>query len=526
MNAPQETGDLEGAMRAWTAALGAGAVLRDPARLTRAATATFATRQRVLGVLRPANREEVQACLRIATEHRVPVYPVSSGKNWGYGSGVPYRDAVVLDLSRLDAIVHFDEEMAYVTLQPGVTFRQLSAFLEARGSRLMLNPTGSSPDTSPIANALERGIGRGGYPDRFAHVCALEVVLPDGDAIRTGLDRFATSKVGKLYRWGVGPYVDGIFTQSNFGVVTEMTMWLAQRPSHLEVIYFSVDDEAKLAATFDALRRLLMQRVLTGGVGVWNDYKVLAAMGRHSTFGEEGKAIPKAKVAELRRAWAGGAWDGMGSIFASSAAHAEASRDVVTAALSPTVERLAYVSDSGTRVVKGHFPEEEARRLTAVLDDTMRGVPNEMALRQAYWRKKTEASPGMDLDQDRCGVVICAPVVPLVGDAIGRAIDLVERASLKHGFEPNISVICLHERAAEAVSSIFYDRDVAGEDERAAAWYAELLPALVEEGFIPYRMGINSTGILPESEAYKSFMKKLKGSLDPSNILAPGKYDI
>ena len=150
--------------------------------------------------------------MRAANEHRAPIYPVSTGKNWGYGSRVPPTDGCVLmELHRLNRITDYDEKLAYVTVEPGVTFRQLYGFLREKGSNLMLSVTGSTPDSSPVGNALERGAGSGPYADRAAHVCGFEVVLPSGDIVHTGFGRFPGAKTAKLHRWGVGPYLDGLF---------------------------------------------------------------------------------------------------------------------------------------------------------------------------------------------------------------------------------------------------------------------------------------------------------------------------
>ena len=86
------------------------------------------------------------AVRRTANRFRIPIYPISSGLNWGYGSRVPPQSGVLVDLRRLNRIVEFDEELAFVTIEPGVTQRQLQAFLEARGSRLWMDATGASPD--------------------------------------------------------------------------------------------------------------------------------------------------------------------------------------------------------------------------------------------------------------------------------------------------------------------------------------------------------------------------------------------
>src|SRR4051812_48925937 len=80
------------ALSEWTKVLGQPFVFSDPAALSEAETATFETSSSVAAVLKPADREEVQRCVEIANRFRIPLYPISTGKNWGYGSRAPVRD--------------------------------------------------------------------------------------------------------------------------------------------------------------------------------------------------------------------------------------------------------------------------------------------------------------------------------------------------------------------------------------------------------------------------------------------------
>src|SRR5215469_15887796 len=73
----------------WCRVLGSSNVDFDPALLHAAETATFETAGRIPVILRAETVNQVTEIVRIATRFRFPVYPVSSGKNWGYGSRVP-----------------------------------------------------------------------------------------------------------------------------------------------------------------------------------------------------------------------------------------------------------------------------------------------------------------------------------------------------------------------------------------------------------------------------------------------------
>ena len=245
----------QAAVRQWALVLGAENVITAEDQLSAAGTATFPVYQRVPAILRPATREEVRQILRIATHFRIPLYPVSSGKNWGYGSGVPAVDGcVVLDLSRMSRILDFSEELGYVTVEPGVTQGQLFEFLRTRNSRLWIDGTGSSPDCSLVGNALERGFGHTPYGEHIANVCDFEVMLPSGDTLETGVARFPGALAAPVYRWGLGPSLDGLFAQSNFGVVTRVTLWLMPAPEYFQAFFFRCDSEAAILAVVDALR--------------------------------------------------------------------------------------------------------------------------------------------------------------------------------------------------------------------------------------------------------------------------------
>ena len=192
---PSDRSSLSAALVAWSEAIGGAHVLRDPEALRQASTTTFATNTTVKAIIRPGNRDEVQQCVQIANRFGTPIYPISTGKNWGYGSRVPVRNGVSLDLGRLNRILDFDEELAYVTIEPGVTQRQLHEFLSAQRSRLWMDATGASPDCSIIGNTLERGFGHTPMGDHCGSACGFEIVLPNGDCMKRASAGFKAAKL-------------------------------------------------------------------------------------------------------------------------------------------------------------------------------------------------------------------------------------------------------------------------------------------------------------------------------------------
>ena len=300
------------ALQAWQELLGEEHFITDPQQLTAAATTTFSTNQQIPAILKPADRQQVQECLRIAHRYKTPVYPISSGRNWGYGSMVPPESGcAILNLSRLDRIVDYNDELGSVTLKTGVTQRQLCDFLlREQGGKYWMDATGASEACSIIGNTLERGFGHTPYGDHFGHVCGLEVVLPQGDCIQTGFGRFANAHAKQVYRWGVGPSLDGLFTQSNFGVVTQMTVWLMPAPDYFQTYYFSIKEDSELEWLIDTLRPLRLNGTIKSALHIGNAYRVLPTIGQYPWEEAGGKTpLPQQVLDDLGKKWDFGAWE-------------------------------------------------------------------------------------------------------------------------------------------------------------------------------------------------------------------------
>jgi 4-cresol dehydrogenase (hydroxylating) len=524
----------QGVLREWESVLRKEQVITADASLSAASSATFATRQHVLAILRPGTRNEVQQCLRIANRFRVPLYPVSSGKNWGYGSRVPpAADCVLLDLGRMRRIADFSEELAFVTIEPGVTQRQLFEFLRERQSSLWIDVSGSSPDCSLIGNTMERGFGHTPYGDHFAQVCGFEVVLPTGEVLETGLARFPGATAGPVFRWGIGPSLDGLFTQSNLGVVTRMTLWLMPAPERFEAFLFRCDRDEGLAAIVDALRRLRLSGTIRSAIHLGNDYKVLAGIQQYPWKAAGGNTpLTPELMQSFRSRLKFGAWNGSGGLYGTRAQVAEARR-LLRRELAGKVDKLQFLNDrllgfasKFARPFRFFTRWDISRGLDLVgpLYGLLRGVPTEKPLASAYWRKRTSPPPDMDPDRDGCGLLWCAPVAPAEGGHAQTLASLASRILWRHGFEPMLSLTLITERALICVISITYDRETPGEDQRARVCHEELLAELSAAGYFPYRLGIQSMGQMGDNGAYSQVLQAIKRAVDPAGILAPGRY--
>ena len=184
--------------------------------------------------LGPDSTEQVQAIVLAANKHKIPLYAISTGKNFAYGGPSPnVRGSVTVDLKRMNRVLEVNDKRYYAVVEPGVSYIDLYRYIQDHGLKVWVD----TPDPgwgSPIGNSLDHGIGytMGFYRDHFGAHCGMEVVLPNGEIMRTGMGALPASKSWHEYKHGFGPDPAGLFGQGNFGIVTKMGFRLMPQPEH------------------------------------------------------------------------------------------------------------------------------------------------------------------------------------------------------------------------------------------------------------------------------------------------------
>jgi len=202
------------------------------------------------GAICPASVEEIQKVLAVSRQYRIPLWTISVGRNYGYGEAAPATPGqMVLDLKRMNRILEVDAELGTALVEPGVTFQQLADYIEEHKLPFWLNKPAPAPLVGPVGWTLERGMGYTRYQEAAQHFSGMEVVLADGSVVRTGMGGVANAKSWTAYRFGYGPQIDGLFMQSNLGIVTKMGIWLMKKPAATKtwVAGFRNFDDATLA---------------------------------------------------------------------------------------------------------------------------------------------------------------------------------------------------------------------------------------------------------------------------------------
>ena len=80
----------------------------------------------------PISVEQIQAIVAIANDYRLPLYPISTGRNLTYGGSAPvYSGSVVLDLKRMNRILDVNERDKTCLVEPGVSYYDMYRHLRA-----------------------------------------------------------------------------------------------------------------------------------------------------------------------------------------------------------------------------------------------------------------------------------------------------------------------------------------------------------------------------------------------------------
>ncbi len=186
-------------------------------------------------VVLPESTAAVQKIAEIASAHRIPLIPKGGGSN-RTGMLVPIRGGIVVDTIRMNKIVEVNAPNLHVTVQPGITIKELEDGLRERGlwltqeqGSLKVATVGGAISTSAFSRRHQKF---GAIADR---VMSLEVVLADGAVLRTGPKVLYTSTGYRLHQLFIG-------AEGTLGIITEATLRVEPLPEAQELVLGFFDD--------------------------------------------------------------------------------------------------------------------------------------------------------------------------------------------------------------------------------------------------------------------------------------------
>jgi len=455
------------------------------------------------GAVSPANVDEIKGVLKIVTQYRLPLWSISLGRNYAYGGAAPcLSGSMILDLSRMQTI-EANEELAYAVVEPGVTYVSLYKFIQDKKLMLWIDCTDPGWG-SVLGNALERGVGYTPFGDHAAQLCGLEVVLANGEVIRTGMGAMEESRTWPLYRGSFGPSLDGLFLQSNFGVVTKAGIWLMPEPDSFSVVELTFPREEDIVGAVDALRPLRLDgTVSTATIANW--MRIAAANTTRAEWHTAQGAMPKQAIEKLIAEMGIGHWNMRFGLYGRPKLVAENLKAVQKA-----FSRIEHVDFAITTYRKGETVSSEHRSLA--------GIPS-IELMPLNWLGGAGAH------------IECPPVVPMVGKEVleiyRRRTDLFNA----HGFDHYCGLTTTSPRSFINTGSIIFDRNDADQCKSARELGVALIEDAKTKGLGGYRGHISEMNLIAKQfdfngHAAMRVNEQLKDCLDPEGILSPGKQGI
>lgn len=506
-------------------------------------TNTTGRDQPVLAIHKPLSTDEVQQLVLQARHDKIPLYPISRGCNWGYGSASPATAGCALvDLSGMNRILNaslISRSNPVALVEPGVTQGQLYDFLQNHCPELTFNVTGSARDTSLIGNALDRGVGY--FGPRKEDLFGLEVVCGSGQLLKTGFRRLGEdSPLAHSHPFGMGPMLDGLFFQGNFGIVTSACFRLTPRRPKEVAITMALRNNADLSNFIDQLAHLKREGLMTSVTHIGNQARSQSSMmyGMTRYLEEACQFTPERALAEAQKSLkivAPNEWTSLGAITGNVGQVGAALKEIrqrmkPLARVMVITDRLLNLGFAITHALRFiPLARANAAAIAAIrpLHALALGVPTDVAIDNLLWKFGRSDLRTTQLDQSPCGLLFINPALPPDGKVVAQLIAGLDAVAARHGHILYMTVNIETPTSLVAIINLLFDRRQPNEVDQAHRCADALLRHIHERGLELYRARADAMAdVVSRQPAYWQMVRSLKLALDPDNIIAPGRYNL
>ncbi|MDJ1371905.1 FAD-binding oxidoreductase [Gulosibacter molinativorax] len=504
--------DLDAALAAFASAIGDDKVTVDPTAL-----ADFVDPYQVAGestllpsaATMPATTEDVQEIVRIANEYKVPLWPISRGKNNGYGGAAPWvRGAVMVDFRGMQGI-EINEELGYAMVEPGVSWSDLHAAIKAGDHNLVASIVDIGWG-GVVSNTLDHGLTYMPYAIDQASHCGFEVVLPSGEVYRTGSGGMENNESWPLYKRGFGPTTTELFMQSNYGIVTKMGYWLMPKPEVYMPLWLQAWDDAQMPAIIDALRELMLDGTIEMRPQLGNTLAIASNITSRAEWYDGVGTMPEEIIEKIAKEFNIGRWMMRFALYGD-----EAVVDHNFAKLKKRFESIPSVGVMGNK-----YGADEWETLPDPHERVQIGVPSLDLYKMAGWA-----------GGDDGGHVDFAPVIPMTSRKVAEAQTLMRGMCEDAGLDYLGGFMPINARSTTFVNLIPFDNRNADQVHTAYATAKNMVVEAGRRGFGEYRAHYALSEAVVDQFGFNNhiqrrFNEQLKDAIDPNGIIAPGKSGI
>jgi FAD/FMN-containing dehydrogenase len=219
--------------------LGADHVIMNPEKTADYATdLSYAAGKNPTCVVFPDKTSDIQAIVRVANAYHVPVIPRSSPVGF-HGAGIPIEGGIVVDLRRMNRIFEINNRNRYAIIEPGVTFYKLNEALKSRGFRLA-KPFLDPPTSSVVSNYMERNpvATAPDFTYGTEHVISYTLVSPTGETFTVGHPPLENTPASAPDGPGLNFYRIFQGAQGTLGIVTSMIIRVLPMPKRQKLFFF------------------------------------------------------------------------------------------------------------------------------------------------------------------------------------------------------------------------------------------------------------------------------------------------
>jgi len=444
----------------------------------------------IKGVIFPRCESDLLEIIQKASKYRISLYPISQGKNWGYGSKLPTSDGlIVIDFSRyMNKILHVNTQLGYVVIEPGVTQGQLSDYLLENGISYYIDVTGSARESSIIGNILDRGVGFNRKREDL--VLSFRVLTGTGNFINTS---HSEEIPYALLPSTCQPNINSLFIQSNFAIVTQAYIKILKRHDIVKVFNIIPKKTVNIVSLFSDLSLLHKLNYLDCIFHLYDSQRIgnisFPFIGKPEWFGvgnvKGSKRVVKAFQNEIKKILKK---HGLVIFYTNKSVR-------FLRKIFPFWENILYLIESSVNIQQGH-PKD-----TAVLESF--GTTNP------------------DLDGKKCLIFF---VFSFQYDKANLFINTLEKLKANNTNIPiGVSLNLLDDIFIEAVINVEGDRSCQDEVENIQICSRNIIDSLISEGFYPYRLDIDNMDQIKRGKNY-DVIKGVKKFLDPYNIISPQRY--